>query len=282
LRYQLVKGIHAKILEMRKNPIIFVMGQILYFTKLCQYVTFRKGNLLFRFYPASTLSCLWLDRSWYDKDLAFFRAFLKPRDVFVDVGANVGLMSLTAADIVGKQGVVISIEGFPKTYYYLKNLIELNGFSNMKSYNYIIGSQSTFASFVENSDDTQNYIYVDEKGKIPVRRLDDIIGFLDHINLLKIDVEGYEKFVLFGATGILDRVNTIFFEMSKIQYSRYNYGLDEIIAFLEKFGFKVFRLSNIEIHQIERGYIGNFENLIATKDLQNLLKRTNYRMSNGN
>jgi FkbM family methyltransferase len=217
-----------------KNPLKYALGELLYFTKLCKYFTFEKGNLRFRFYPSTMLSFLWKDRAWYDKDLAFYKLFLKPTDIFVDVGANIGLISLTAAQIVGQKGIVISIEGFPKTYYYLERIIELNRFLNVKSFNYIIGSENTYASFAEKTDDSQNYVYNDENGKIQVRRLDSLIDFLDHIDLLKIDVEGYEKFALLGATKILNRVTTICFEVSQIQYSRYNYGLDEMIDIFRK------------------------------------------------
>jgi FkbM family methyltransferase len=281
-------GVHYQFIEFfrkiveAKNPLKYVLGEILYYTKLCKYLTFKKGNLRFRFYPSAMLSCLWKDRNCYDKDLAFYKLFLKPGDTFVDVGANIGLMSLTAAQIVGQKGKVISIEGFPKTYYYLERIIELNRFLNVKSYNYIIGSENTYASFVEKIDDSQNYVYNDENGKIPVRRLDNIIDFLDHIDLLEIDVEGYEKFALLGATKILDRVTTIYFEMSQIQYSRYNYGLDEIIDILERFNFTIFSLRDDDktIHTIKKGYASEYENLIATRDCQNLLNRTNLRISN--
>jgi FkbM family methyltransferase len=270
-----------KIVE-SKNPLKHVLGDILYYTKLCKYFTFEKGNLRFRFYPSTMLSCLWKDHACYDKDLAFYKLFLKPGDIFVDVGANIGLISLTAAQIVGQKGIVISIEGFPKTYYCLDRIIDLNRFLNVKSYNYIIGSENTYASFVEKiDDDSQNYVYNDENGKIPVRRLDNIIDFLDHIDLLKIDVEGYEKFALLGATKILDRVTTIYFEMSQIQYSRYNYGLDEIIDILERFNFTIFSLRDDDktIRPIKKGYAPEYENLIATRDCQNLLNRTNLRIS---
>lgn len=270
-----------KIVEAKKNPLNYLLGEILYYTKLGKYLTFKKGNLRFRFYPSTMLSFLWKDRNHYDKDLAFYKSFLKPGDIFVDVGANIGLMSLTAAQIVGQKGIVISIEGFPKTYYYLERIIKLNSFLNVKSYNYIVGSENTYASFVENTDDSQNYVYTDENGKIPVRRLDNIIDFLDHIDLLKIDIEGYEKFALLGATKILDRVTTIYFEMSQIQYSRYNYGLDEIVDILERFNFTIFSLRDDKtIHPIKKGYASEYENLIATKDCKNLLSRTNLRISN--
>ena len=274
---------YLRIMVKAKNPLKYVLGDILYYSKLCKYFTFEKGNLRFRFYPSTVLSHLWKDHAYCDKDLAFYKLFLKQWDIFVDVGANIGLMSLTAAQIVGQKGIVISIEGFPKTHYYLKRIIELNRFLNIKSYNYIVGSENTYASFVEKmGDDSQNYVYNDKNGKIPVRRLDNIIDFLDHIDLLKIDVEGYEKFVLLGATKILNRVTTIYFEVSQIQYSRYNYGLDEIIDFLEKFNFSIFSLGddNKTIHPIKKGCALRYENLIATRNCQDLLNRTNLRISN--
>ncbi len=227
------------------------------------------------------LSYLWKDEHHYDKHVAFYKLFLREGDAFVDVGANVGLISLVAAQIVGPKGVVVSIEGFPKTYHYLKRLIELNGFLNVKVFNLIIGSENKHASFVRNVDDSQNYVCTDENGGIPVCRLDEVTRFLYHIDLLKIDVEGYEKFVLLGATNILNRVSTIYFEVERALYSRYGYSLNEIIDILEEYDFKVFRFTNYNtVCTVRKGYLGDHENLIATRDWQDLLNRTNLRISN--
>jgi FkbM family methyltransferase len=262
-----------------KNPFKYALAEILCFTKICEHIIFKKDDLKFRFYPTTTLSFLWKDRSSLDNDLLFFKLFLRPGDIFVDVGANIGLVSLTAAQIVGRNGRVVAIEGFPKTYFYLEKILKLNALPNIKTYNYIIGSENSYASFVEKIDDSASFVYADKNGKIPVRRLDSIINF-ENIDLLKIDVEGYEKYVLLGSYDLLNGVNTIYFESSQYLYSRYNYSLDDIIDILENFNFKIFSLNeaNKTLAPVKKGYSPKFENLIATKNYQKLVERTNLRL----
>jgi FkbM family methyltransferase len=224
---------------------------------------------------------LWKDPSHYDEDLVFYKLFLKPGDVFVDVGANIGLVSLIAGKIVGQKGLVISIEGFPTTYSHLEENIALNRCLNIKSYNCAIGLEETYLSFFRNIfDDSRNCISETGNVQIPVSRLDTVINFLDHIDLLKIDVEGYEKFVILGATEVLERVNTIYFESWQRLQSMYNYTLDEIIMVLKKFGFIVYRFrDNKSIQIIKKGYTSTtLDNLIATRNSRDLLNRTKLKI----
>src|SRR6478672_6677537 len=49
-------------------------------------------------------------RDWTEPELRRPQLFGRPGDVFVDVGANMGLFSLKAASIVGRNGMVIAVE----------------------------------------------------------------------------------------------------------------------------------------------------------------------------
>ncbi len=64
-----------------------------------------------------------------DPDLDLLRCLLRPGDVCVDGGANVGLFTLVAAAKVGPTGKVVAFEPAPKTHVALRANVELNGFS---------------------------------------------------------------------------------------------------------------------------------------------------------
>ena len=64
-----------------------------------------------------------------DPDLDLLRCLLRPGDVCVDGGANVGLFTLVAAAKVGPTGKVVAFEPSPKTHMALRANVELNGFS---------------------------------------------------------------------------------------------------------------------------------------------------------
>lgn len=58
---------------------------------------------------------IWLQDEEWD-EIAFLRTQLSAGDCFIDVGANIGLWTLTAASCVGQQGHVYSFEPNPTTF----------------------------------------------------------------------------------------------------------------------------------------------------------------------
>lgn len=133
----------------------------------------------------------------------FLLHLLRDKDTFVDVGANVGHYSLLASGI--RKCLSIAIEPVPTTYSKLKKQVELNNLSDkIKTLNIGVGSHSSNLYFSTDKN-TMNCI-VDRNYKaaveIEVRNLDHICSG-QNVNLLKIDVEGYEKFVLQGCAETL-------------------------------------------------------------------------------
>ena len=125
--------------------------------------------------------------------------------VVLDVGANIGCTSILFGERARR---VIAFEPSPTTFRYLQRNIEQARLPNVELRNIALGSlagdsQLTFApsnrsgGFV--SDKTVASVgHVTET--IAIRRLDDIVGelALDALDLVKIDVEGFEKSVLEG------------------------------------------------------------------------------------
>lgn len=136
--------------------------------------------------------------------------FLRPGDVFVDVGANLGLHSLAAARALGGKGRVIAFEPFPPTVQLLERTVYLNGYS---------GLIEIIPAAVSNQGGTQTlhlgrtsghhslYPLVDPIPLPPVEvsvvTLDEQLGPTTEIALIKIDVEGAELDVLDGAQQLL-------------------------------------------------------------------------------
>jgi precorrin-6B methylase 2 len=71
-------------------------------------------------------TALWQNSHVSDEDHRVIGKILRPGDTFVDVGANIGELSLFAAQRVGKSGCVVSVEAHPRTFSYLKRNIEMN------------------------------------------------------------------------------------------------------------------------------------------------------------
>lgn len=52
--------------------------------------------------------------------IALMKRILKDGDTFVDIGSNIGLMSLAASKFVGENGVVYAFEPHPIRFQYCK------------------------------------------------------------------------------------------------------------------------------------------------------------------
>lgn len=101
------------------------------------------------------------------KSTALLAQYLKPGDVFVDVGASIGWFSLMAASIVGKTGKVYAFEPEPRSFSLLQKNTETNGFSEIislvhaavaerggKAKLYVVGDALTWANL---DDPRKNY-----------------------------------------------------------------------------------------------------------------------------
>lgn len=69
---------------------------------------------------------------WEPNISATIEGILKPGDVAVDVGANVGYDTLLAASLVGPTGSVVSIEASPRIFKSLESNIASNSFRNIR------------------------------------------------------------------------------------------------------------------------------------------------------
>lgn len=132
----------------------------------------------------------------------YIRETLKGGGCFVDVGANIGYLSMVAASKVGETGCVHSFEPVSSTYEILNKNKDLNAFSQMNTHNFALGNSSEkliIYSEKENRGGASITNKRSSKGEeIDVKRLDDL-GIKERIDLIKVDVEGFEWEVLKGA-----------------------------------------------------------------------------------
>ena len=147
---------------------------------------------------------------------SFIDAFLKPGDVFLDVGANVGLYTLAAARIVGRSGRVHAFEPCSGTFERLEANVRLNGCRNVTCHRVALSNENAEAKLALASGgfDAWNSLgkpYMGEaNGHETVRTvtLDACLHerwFTARIDAIKIDVEGWENHVLAGAVELLSR-----------------------------------------------------------------------------
>ena len=262
------------------------MSRALRYSGLSTRFVIPKRGFRLRFYPSNSSAQQWVD-PYHENDAqhgqreeTFFRRYLRPGDVVVDVGANFGLTALAAFSVVGRSGQVHAFEPHPRIYSFLEGNIALNGAQDVvKAYNLAIGEQPGEVFLTDERADDQNCVSDDATGlRVPMSTLNDAAGDLPPIALLKIDVEGYEQFVLRGATHTLERTACIYFESCDEKFAQYGYSLAEIVDLLAPHGFEVRRLGGDggQTTAIAAGDGSTeLEDLVAVSDLEYLHQRLN-------
>lgn len=174
-------------------------------------------------------------------DMAFLLHFLRPGDMFADVGANAGSYTLLASCAVGAR--VTAYEPAPATFARLVANVRLNGREDrVRCLNLCAGSEKGTIAFSIGEDTTNHPLATGEAGKsleVPVERLDDTLTAAPA--LLKVDVEGFETMVVRGATKTLsDRaLQAVIMEFNG---GGARYGFDEAALFdqMRGLGFALF------------------------------------------
>ena len=179
--------------------------------------------------------------------MAFLLHFLRPSDLFIDIGANVGSYTILASSEINAK--TIAIEPVPSTFENLIDNISINKMQEkVKALNIGLGSKNGKLHFTK-SLDTVNHVVTENDSdsdtiEVNVSTLDSIL--LTEITpiLLKIDVEGFETEVLNGAESTLanNDLKAIIIELNGLGRS---YGYDEVKVHekLIEFGFKPFNYS---------------------------------------
>lgn len=136
---------------------------------------------------------------------------LKPGDVFVDIGANVGYDSLLGSSLVGPLGRVIAIEASPTTFAELKKNIALNKSTNIRAVNVAVSDrEGTLDLFDVSARNCGAATTLVERGgkliasvdALPLRQILTPTE-MRSVRLMKIDVEGAEQMIL---NDILDNI----------------------------------------------------------------------------
>lgn len=140
----------------------------------------------------------------YEKGtIQLLNQFLKPGSVFLDVGANIGLMSCVAGKRVGETGKVIAVEANPKTVEILQYNIEINDLRNVEVLPVGVSDEVGKALIYENWNVNRGGAsLISQSGEpgieIRVETLDHLYEPEAPLDLVKIDVEGKEPEVIAG------------------------------------------------------------------------------------
>lgn len=135
--------------------------------------------------------------------LALLERLLRPGDIFVDVGANIGAFSLRAAARVGASGRVVAFEPNPAALRRLRKNIALNPHLRVEVIESAVSDRSGEVRLAQPDGWNLGGVRIDTEGTVRVRcaplaELLPPLALAAPVQVLKIDVEGHEPAVLAG------------------------------------------------------------------------------------
>lgn len=189
------------------------------------------------------------------------RHTLKPGGVFVDVGANIGYYTKLARNLVGPSGKVHAFEPLPTAFPLLfanalgSGHMELgkaaacvfvghNGNENVTVHTLAVGAQQGELDFYEQTAGDTSSLAPSENARrvrVGVTTLDIALKDLHRLDLLKIDVEGFEFEVFQGALETLKRFQPVIeFEFLEGYSKARKLTLENYRSLLAPLGYRLF------------------------------------------
>lgn len=248
---------------------------------LSQLLTIQLDGYRLRFYPTNVTANLWINPGGRVHGLELFRDYCRPGDVAVDVGANVGEVSIILSQQVGAAGRVMAFEPHPRIFRYLEGNLELNGCTNVTTRNLAVGAAPGTVTMTDSKRDDMNRVHEGPGITVRASTLDAEVGGDEPIALLKIDVEGSELRVLEGGPGVVARARCINCEMGEDHYRRYGYGMGDLIGFLRRAGFATYVIApDRALRAVDETFAGagGYE-LVALRDPADFQSRTGWALA---
>lgn len=184
-------------------------------------------------------------------ETAFFQTVCRPDMTFLDVGANTGYYSAWAYSLMKGKGCIIAIEPDPEACSYLQKTKEANNCDFMNVMQAAASDREGQVKLFRNPDNKgDNRLYANDlcsdEINIQCKPMDAVLDELKvkTVDLIKIDVQGYEGHVLAGMVSTLERSLkvTLIMEFWPWGLAKAGSNASHVMALLEGMGFTLFEL----------------------------------------
>jgi FkbM family methyltransferase len=177
------------------------------------------GSIMRLHLPDQIQSRIFFFGFWEPAISEYISSALKPGDIFIDVGANVGYYTLLASKLVGRTGRVFALEASPTIFGQLKANLERNDALNVTARNvaitttrcklpiYLHGAHNIGASTIlHDVAETKGAVLEAMVDGVPLKDVVDTEAICA-ARIIKIDVEGAEQLVVEGIKDILPKLS---------------------------------------------------------------------------
>jgi len=191
--------------------------------------------------------------------------YVKDEFVVLDIGGNIGQTAMMMAKEVGDKGYIYSFEPYPDTFKNFKQNLSLNAAlsKRIKIENYALGlspgNVNMYQDCITNSG--ANRMVHGQLSKVkgfietPVSTVDVFVknNQLNKVDLIKIDVEGFEMNVLKGAYKTLMEFSPVLFiELDDNNLKKQGSSAVELYEFLENMDYRIYEEGKAETFNLAK------------------------------
>jgi len=173
---------------------------------------------------------------------------LRPGDVAVDVGANLGWYSVLLSRLSEPGAQIFAFEPDPESFRLLTRNLAVNAASSVAAFNVALGEVAGFAElhrYRACNNGRHTLLSGNTSGGVVRVPVDTLSAFWERqalgerpLRLLKIDVEGFEYFVLRGAGALLERCACLLLEYSPDSFPVAGLKVQQLLGLLAATGLK--------------------------------------------
>lgn len=193
-----------------------------------------------------------LDGYWEKWVTDVFKASIGPGMTVCDIGTHCGYYALIAAQLVGSTGQVHCFEPNPFHHNNLLKSKMINGFYHMKIHPYAVADQEKemtlfsperlIGSASLSQRAIESIATVDQINTLNVRavQLENYLGDI-HVDVFKLDIEGFEPFVLPSVLNMMDRIDhpKLFLEFNRNSWENEGFDCVQILKGITDRGYRI-------------------------------------------
>jgi len=185
----------------------------------------------------------------------FIDKYVKRGMTVLDVGANVGCHALRFAKVVGAEGKVIAFEPTAWAFSKLERNVGLNSFNNITLEKLALSDVSrkdtvTFpSSWTLDKGGLPGYVATEQ---VDLITLDDYVNTnkISNIDLIKIDVDGYEYKVIRGGYNSIKRFKpAIIIELGRFTLKRHGDNLEDLVDLLISLDYSFYSENDLKVYR---------------------------------
>jgi len=207
-------------------------------------------------------------------EVKFLESIVKEGMNVIDIGANIGITTMTIAKRIGRKGKLYSFEPIPEYFNILKKNISSNGLENAKVYELAVTNQVGRVNFYQKGL-SSGIVFEEgaERFEVSTTTIDSFLSNekTERIDLINMDCEGSELLVLKEAKKTLQKNKVkIFCEIHHDFLKQLGHSIEDLVEYLQSLEFQV---QSVSLNDLKLG--NDFEKCEYVY-AQNLNQRRNY------